>query len=802
MAIPVSDTISHKMHRLWDKCKTYLQHLNLFPSMESITDAHQFRNEIISTRIFLVLFILSLAILLLYTSVVKITKTVRVPAPSYEEYARLNSSYSQTLSCPCQNISIDYRDILHVNYTLHQTISDSLNRFYSNQFVTASVILYDVFQSQVQALIDQFQLSIINDFSSSLTMVRETTQGNALLSNFLVGYTIRIDRFTSSLAIHLARFDDDCICPTSSTCVRQSSIYTYPVSMPLFKVPNFYIGCYVIESLLQSTLQCFYDQNCIDTVISYVTYSPPIAVTALNSSLPSNYLINTTFNDILQNLMIEQWNSSVNHEDYYKQCHPAECTYIYETRNDLLYIITTLIGLIGGLSTGLRILVPFVVKLIRRKKRQQNTFNVLTTRERVNILYEKLKYSLQNFNLFPSIPPSTDQYKLCNQIISTRIFLVLFILSLAILLLYTSVVKITKRVHVPVPSYEEYARLNSSYSQTLSCPCKQISISYKAILDVNYTFHQICTSIFVSEEWINTIPKADPTSINPNDFRMNFIYRFRALSDFCTLSNQTISNALNQFYSSQYIRSSVTSYKVLELQIQALITEFKLFTINDFLSSISMIRETTQSNSLTSGTLSSHDFFTGPSGSSVSTAQRTYNNCSCAHSAQCTESTYIWDNSTDLPSLLIPGFDVGCYTVEALLKSTLECLYDQNCIDTIQLYMSDKRPSNITFLNISLSSNYRINSTVNDLLKNLMIEQWNINTMYEIYYEQCQPVECVYSYETQNAPIYIITTLIGLVGGLATVLKLTVPLTVELVAYCIRKWKTRRVNPNSRNEAQ
>ncbi|CAF1504915.1 unnamed protein product [Adineta ricciae] len=418
------------------------------------------------------------------------------------------------------------------------------------------------------------------------------------------------------------------------------------------------------------------------------------------------------------------------------------------------------------------------------------------------MLYEKLKYSLQNFNLFPSIPPSTDQYKLRNQIISTRLFLILFILSLAILLLYTSVVKITKTVHVPVPSYEEYARLNSSYSQTLSCPCKQVSISYKAILDVNYTFHQICTSIFVSEQWINSIPKADPTSINPNDFRMSFIYRFRTLNDFCTLSNQAISNALSQFYSSQYIRSSVTLYKVFQLQIQALITEFKLFTINDFLSSISMIRETTQSNSLTSGTLSSHDLFTGPDGSSVSTAQRTYGNCSCAHSAQCTESTYIWDNSTNLPSLLIPGFNVGCYTVEALLKSTLECLYDQNCIDTIQFYMSDKRPSNITPLNISLSSNYRINSTVNDLLKNLMIEQWNINTMHEIYYEQCQPVECVYSYETQNAPIYIVTTLIGLVGGLATVLKLTVPLTVKLVTYCIRKWKMRRVNPNSRNEAQ
>ncbi len=66
--------------------------------------------------------------------------------------------------------------------------------------------------------------------------------------------------------------------------------------------------------------------------------------------------------------------------------------------------------------------------------------------------------------------------------------------------------------------------------------------------------------------------------------------------------------------------------------------------------------------------------------------------------------------------------------------------------------------------------------------------------MYEEYYKQCRPPRFTYTYEAKNDAIHIVNTLIGLVGGLVTVLKLFVPLVVKLVAYCIQKWKM-RVNP-------
>ncbi len=74
-----------------------------------------------------------------------------------------------------------------------------------------------------------------------------------------------------------------------------------------------------------------------------------------------------------------------------------------------------------------------------------------------------------------------------------------------------------------------------------------------------------------------------------------------------------------------------------------------------------------------------------------------------------------------------------------------------------------------------------------------MVEQWNSSIVYDNYYNEWQPQECIYTYKTKNSIIYIITTIIGLIGGLITVLKLIVSRHVKCVVFCIRKWKKRVV---------
>jgi hypothetical protein len=75
-----------------------------------------------------------------------------------------------------------------------------------------------------------------------------------------------------------------------------------------------------------------------------------------------------------------------------------------------------------------------------------------------------------------------------------------------------------------------------------------------------------------------------------------------------------------------------------------------------------------------------------------------------------------------------------------------------------------------------------------------MIEQWNTSTIYEQYYNECQPKECTHTFETTNDAIYIFTTLFAIAGGLTTALELIMPRLVKVIMYCIQK-RTIRVVP-------
>ncbi len=358
-----------------------------------------------------------MALLLLYNSLITVTKSITVEAPSFVQYAHLNSTYPQTLICPCSKISINHENLVRVDYTLHQvcnsifvdsiwikylssfeidvvakdfrwtspyafqalkifcdlinrTIIDNLITFNSSKYISTSVIAEHVFESEAKSLIDQFRSSMTNTFSLSLSIIQGTTQANALLSGLQTNFYLFIITNSKYLAIYGTPYDD-CRCASSSTCISSSSIYNYSTSTPIFNVPHFYTGCYVIESLLRSTLECFYDQKCIDQLQSFMPSILSMNPRALNASLSSLYSVNSSVKELIDKLMIEQWNVSPLYERYYNECRPTQCTYKLETNNDIIYIVTTLFGVAGGLITVLQIILPRSVKLVRKKRGQQ-----------------------------------------------------------------------------------------------------------------------------------------------------------------------------------------------------------------------------------------------------------------------------------------------------------------------------------------------------------------------------------------------------------------------------------------------
>jgi hypothetical protein len=205
-------------------------------------------------------------------------------------------------------------------------------------------------------------------------MIRDTTQANALFSELQTNYELFVINGSYNIGTNIVTYME-CSCASSSKCIQPSSIIDYPNLTSLFDVPGFYTGCYVIESLLQSTLECFYRQECIDKLQDYLSASSSMNVLALNASLSSLYSVNSTIKELVNNLMIERWNASTIYELYYNECQPIQCTYKLETRNDVIYIFTTLFGIAGGITTILKIILPSLVKFFRRKKeqRQANT---------------------------------------------------------------------------------------------------------------------------------------------------------------------------------------------------------------------------------------------------------------------------------------------------------------------------------------------------------------------------------------------------------------------------------------------
>lgn len=128
-----------------------------------------------------------------------------------------------------------------------------------------------------------------------------------------------------------------------------------------------YVGCYLVEASLQSDLRCFYDDDCLQQLIDSLYLSHDNNTTILNySSTTSRYKPDTSIQNIIENLMIEQWNNQTSYQFYFEQCQPQECSATYISQGNIIYIITTTIGLIGGLTKLYKFLVPILVKIVLR----------------------------------------------------------------------------------------------------------------------------------------------------------------------------------------------------------------------------------------------------------------------------------------------------------------------------------------------------------------------------------------------------------------------------------------------------
>ena len=403
-------------------------------------------------------------------------------------------------------------------------------------------------------------------------------------------------------------------------------------------------------------------------------------------------------------------------------------------------------------------------------------------------MFSKLLLWLRTFNLFGSSLTENNEYEIRNERISTRIFIIMLIVCILIIIIYTGQLNILHIKEVTNPSYDLFQSLSLRYPQTLRCPCKNIAILHKFFIHFDPQFHQICSSDFITQNWIDHIGSARDIYVS-QDFNYVGALIFLTLASFCRRANETMMIALQTFDSTSLITAEALFKSIFTEQINGIITSFQLLTELTYYQSVNLMQLSVETNSPLPGLFSNIHIQFYPERPGLVISPRQYGNgtCSCSTTSSCVEPLILKNrkiNQSNTTSYFnIPGLLTGCYLSEAVRQSSLECFYQSSCIAIIEEFLQAPIIFNksILSLNPSVISRFKISSTIDQLLSNAMTEKWKENISHIEYFRHCKVLSCTYSFISKFDIVFIIITLISLIGGLTKVLRIVIPRIVKFV---------------------
>lgn len=249
---------------------------------------------------------------------------------------------------------------------LDQIISTDLGDF----IINPQALSVDSLQSKVSSLMDQIRSNGPWLLTTSLLVIRVSTMGNQLMSglgtdSFVYMPPYRQNMASVGLNVYKTPNNSTCRCSPINKCLVPAAIYSNPTTQTFgiydlnitnVRIKGMQTGCYPLEGLLASTLECYYDLSCFQLLASNSTVFVP-----LNTTQTTRFPLNTTVEELINELMLEDWSPIINSKSYYTKCAPSVCTYSLAHRNTLLSIITTIISVIGGLNNVLRLIIPLLV---------------------------------------------------------------------------------------------------------------------------------------------------------------------------------------------------------------------------------------------------------------------------------------------------------------------------------------------------------------------------------------------------------------------------------------------------------
>ncbi|CAF1147616.1 unnamed protein product [Adineta steineri] len=875
--------------------------LNLFKSIPPSQDEVILRKERHQTRLYLILLVIGIVTLTIFTSARDQSIIVTVESPSLTNFIDLYEQYPTTLTCPCSQITLQYNEFIsdikaqyyeiclsefitsrwinlqfiqnparvfftndiryqsQIHFQLlstlcsiaNQTIEDNLESFYQTTFVTNQVLSLSSFQTQVNLIVEQFKTNLPESYQRTLQLI----QMNSEINQFIVPANSKFEYITDEYGAELyqlksavnlysyriiCNLNTDCSCVSSSNgdCILQTMIAK---TAKTFNIPGMFQTWFPLQSVLISTLECFYNDTYFAEIIRLIDrrISSNNFSTLQLSLLSSNDSQYDQINVLANKLFVQSWNNESSYQSYFNQCHPLTCQYSYQSRFNIIYVITTIVGLLGGLSIVLRLIIPPVIistSQIRNymmyccRRRQTDIVSNVEAKpvkqgfhNRLRFLIIFVKEYIVKLNLFTTIPPSEDENILRRSRQMTRIYIILVIISILILAAYTALTQETATVTVKSPTLSTYKELFNDHSSTLECSCSQIAVEYnRFISQFEPEYHIICSSTFTSSEWLDSfynLAKNGNIELDNDDFRVYARAQFQAVSEMCSLSKNILNLSSSIWLQTDFVTANIMTRVEFTTQIEALIEEFKRNTFSEFIQTFQLIQVTNNANQLATKYSSNwqfivrSDYYSSIRDDSLillgaKIAQISLNtislpvtyeddSCSCIQNSSCSILPgFAFRLSNQSLRQTLPGFRIGCLILDSLLQSTFSCLYNQTCLNFLLTtnYYAKPFPANIISDSSSSSSQ---NTIIETYLEQLFTTKWDPQVSYDSYFSECAPKSCQYTYLIKFNQVYFLTTMIALLGGLTKGLHFLVALVAMIVFKIYDNRKKNQVVPSS-----
>ncbi|UJR13186.1 hypothetical protein I4U23_000208 [Adineta vaga] len=861
---------------------------NIFHSGSS--DPLVIRQQISSTRLYIVLLVIFLIILITYSSNQKQTERKTVVIRNRTEYENLQEKYAASLQCFCRKQSIAYNKFTRVSARFHQVCSnnligqkwidfvfdidrssilpidirtslsaiwqlirtfcrssnnvteETLFQFYNSLLIDTMLLTEPVLKARVQSTLDLLRHSVASNILQSTIFVYQMTRANQLLSGLLTNYIVILERNKLFVNEHNNLRETNiytniyispnseivCSCKTNDSCPLPANIYlpnavkrlqTYDLNQikANASLSGLVVDCLPIQATFSSSLECFYNQSCFNILLA--AYSTKINISILDPTLPTRFLSSTKIEQLVNELFLEEMRNEINYNDYYQQCSPNLCNYLFFHRFNGISVSIIFMGFIGGIAAILHITTPLIIKMIfylkkrffsKRVQDKQYPHVTLSVRLKNSLIQKQSR--MTSLNLYTQWSQDHQRYR--RGVLATRLYIFLLIIFIWMIILFSDLSNHIENKRYTNLSKEEYENLEKNVSSKLVCPCTKISSSYRDIIDIQVKYHQICSSDFIQSSWYQYffIPN---TSNEKLDFLSIASSYFQTLRTFCHITNLTLTDVIQRFLSRTFLHTQLISNRLFDLQINSTINTFIQSTKSEFRSRMAFTLALIHSNQYLSYTRTSTYLYTkyyydgGTEMRYIKTVilptHTIYPNgikCYCILNSTCDINYVIEQHPEDIHNFngQLQGIRGGCSVTSTTLKSSLSCWFQKECLGHLKILLSSfgiSMPHSPTALDSTLSSVYHMNTSIEQIFDEMMIEQWIVSYSFDKFYHQCQPPFCSFTDGQKTNIIYLCTIIIGLIGGINTVLKLISPILIKVAFMIIDRFKRNRRPNNS-----